>query len=227
MVEMRVDDKEFQASMKWLAARSRQTLAVYLNRKLFYIVLNAFKLTPAADRQQILSELLTTKSYTYTTKTGKTRHRSRKVGNSIAQRIVQARRYRRGEPIIKDYGELQAAAKKFAMARARSVGTLRAGWLGALRTLGRAARIFNPAKGPRVKFKGEAKPAREGVWNPIAKVTYRLPSAPEGTSGNPSQSRIDPRVIKAFQKAWSMELRSMKDEIAKRMQKDFDRVKPR
>jgi hypothetical protein len=139
---------------------------------------------------------------------------------ALIHRIINARRGRAGEKGL--YGmEMRRAVANLLTKRFRSVGTLRAGWTGAIRRLASAigqAAPRNEGASSTVKGKSTAKPAREG-WSPQASLEYNTNSFAKG-----HRPYIDARISAALETAWKAEMANKAQYIINHLQKKIDAV---
>lgn len=187
---------------------TRRTLPEILNSKLFFIAKAAMVYTPRADRTRIERELGAEARTRVSKKTGKTKRSYRVKPVSVAYAIIASARKKRGEPPI-PYADRKKEARKLIAGRLKAVGSMKSGWVTAIITLARHIKQYAALEStPRIKGKSRAWPAREG-WNPTATAKYRVLAG----------DRIDPRVNKALQRAFSEELADMKQYTARKLGK--------
>lgn len=224
----------FQDAMRQYLAQTKRELSEALNQTLFYIARGASRHTPKADRAAYEKELGVKAYQAMTYKRGDRKGQARvnkkgqirfqrkmDEGATLANLIVNARLGRAGKPGL--YGSaMKSATNKLFGKRARSVGTLKAGWLGAIRAL---ARSVGQARGGgvdgasnRVEGRSRAIPARPG-WNPQASLEYLVNSFTRE-----HQPYIDARVKEALRKAFEDETRSKLDHLAKKMAKTAEKA---
>lgn len=139
-------------------------------------------------------------------------------GGALVYKIINARRRFSGKPGLRG-AEMLAAARKLLAARLRSVGTLRAGWWGALN-------VLNKVAGPGLAFKKEHSMSRikhpstcvaaKDGFSPSVSVEYNLQAKDEHY-----QRGIDRRVVESFNSSWNAETRSMKEHIEKKLSGEF------
>jgi hypothetical protein len=153
-------------------------------------------------------------------KTGKFKQGRAVIGGPLIARIINKKRRQAGQPGLEG-PEMQRAEQKFLNARLRAIGSLRAGWVAAIRKLAAAAKqAFAIERTPRVKSSGRARPAVEG-WDPVAELEYNLAIRKK------EALQIDPRVETALAAAFQTELASMETHILKRLQRDADAINAR
>ncbi len=215
-----LDMTQFQAALNSYLPKVKESLAETLNKKLFYIARGASRLTPVSQRVEHDLGIIAYTS-TRSRKTGKTKKGKAVFNISTGSRfaaIINARRAKAGLPGVPK-SEIGEKVRKLIAARLRSKGTEKAGWLGAIRKLGRAVgeSSFSPDR-VSVTHKSIATIAQES-WNPSADLTYQVIS----TDTNWRQY-IDAKTEAALQTAFNDEARSMLDFLAKRMQKDADKI---
>jgi hypothetical protein len=125
-------------------------------------------------------------------------------GGALVYKIINSRRKYAGKPGLRGAAMLEAARKLFA-ARLRSVGTLKAGWWGALKALGRAVGQPNELKEhqmSRIRAPSTATIAKPG-FNPSVSVEYNLQAKDEHY-----QRGIEKRAVETFSGSWFSEMRS-------------------
>jgi hypothetical protein len=221
-VEGGLDLREFQEALRQCAAKTSRELPVFLNSKGYHIVKRAHILTREAKRADIENELrIQGYRVSKSRKTGQFKRRNVIAGqDSLAARIVNARRRRAGEYGLR--GEkLEEAARKLVMRRIRGIGSQKAGWIGILKTLASRLGIAMSTKGPKVKGRGKAIPAKSG-WSPSLEIIYDLNSY-----NTNHRAYIDPQTEAALQEGFNMEAQSMREHLAKKLQPIFDQHKGR
>ena len=230
MVSFSIDPR-FQPALREYMAHTEKDIAEVLNTKLFFIARGASRETPKADRAKYERELgvVSYRAQTYKTNNSRTgavkgqirrdksgRAKFQRVfskGPTLANLIINARKGQAGKPGLAG-AAMKSAVGKMLGKRARSVGTLRAGWLGAIRILARAvgqARDGVDGSASRVEGRSRATPARLG-WNPRASLEYLVNSFDKD-----HRPYIDRRVGEALRKAFDAEMRSMREYLARKM----------
>lgn len=234
-----VNMPEFQAVLRPYMAHTERDLPEALNTKGYFIARGAARETPKGDRDKIESELgVVGYSLEYTKRSSplttdfigpiraqmKVISKKKRVANAligggaIIYRIINARRGRAKKKGLQG-AEMRAAAEHLLRDRFRAVGTLRAGWWGAIRTLAGAIGATNYVEVGmnRVKGPGTATPAKPG-WDPSVTIEYNVNSFSQ-----PGHSQyIDARVSDALTNAFDAEMRSMAEYIIKKLQKRAD-----
>lgn len=211
--EFKIDDREFQETLKQYLAVSSRSLPEALNQKMFYIVRGALRALPKVEKPKIEQELVSG-YYLQFTKKGKLRSRKQQgraknaMATPLVYKIINARRRFAGKPGLNN-ADMKERAAKFIAARFRSVGTLKAGWWGALATLRKAVNepIDRPPSSMRIKNPSKANIAKPG-FTPSVSVEYNLLAKDEH-----HQRGIDKRVVETFSGSWFDEMRSMKQHI--------------
>lgn len=230
---------EFQGLLRKYMAHSERDLPEALNTKMFYIARGAARGTPIGDRDKIESELgvvgykieYTKRSSPVTTDfigpikaQMKVISRKKRVSNAviaggaIIYKIINARKRRAGKKGLSG-ADMRLAAEHVIRDRFRAVGTLKAGWWGAIRALGSAIGAANYVEVGmnRVKGPGTASIAKQG-WDPSVSIEYNVNSFSQ-----PGHSQyIDEHVKDALAAAYDAEAASMADYIIKKMQKRAD-----
>lgn len=216
-VTVKTNFPEFQALLREHLAKTSRTLPVALNSRMFNIVAKASKNTPKTERSTIEQELGVVGYALKFTKKGKySRAQSSKRradaavtnGTSIIHLIINARRGRAGRPGL--YGSaMKEAITKFLQRRFRSVGTLKAGWTGALRMLGKSLGLSfrNEGASASVKGKSTVAVARQG-FTPSVRLEYV-------TNSFDKQHRpyIDDRLLQAVDAAFRSETQEIKNHL--------------
>jgi hypothetical protein len=230
-ISVRVNHREFDATIKRYSEFSRRDLSVIVNTKAFYIARRAVIETPKADKQQVAAELRGQRTKNVTSKRGKVRA----VNYTLAQLIVMARRALKGESTAKK--DIKADVKSFIASRLRSIAFLKSGWLPAIKRLEPLAEKIGGGGGPRPtksntgtqygRAKGAATPAVAG-FKPKASILNDALPRPHGRGllgkiisriHNPDRAKALAKVQPALQKAFDAETQSMKDYIAKKLKK--------
>jgi hypothetical protein len=201
--------------------RTRRSFATVFNTKGFFIARRATVETPKALASKIRSKLREPRIVQKTSKRGKISQ----VSMTFAEVIVHARRRQAGEQPLK-----RAEAKKIATTminkRVRAAAFLKSGWLAAIRKLEPLSdRRGIPRQDKSGKQfgrpKGFAKPAQES-WR--VSCLIQNDALPKGKSfwkrmfggGRDSAMKI---AGPALQRAFDFEVKSMKDYLARKLQK--------
>jgi hypothetical protein len=142
-------------------------------------------------------------------------------GGALIYKIINARRRFAKKPGLRG-ADMLAAARKMLAARLRSVGTLKAGWWGALNILNRAVgkdlAFKKEHSMSRIKAPSTARVAQDG-FNPSVAVEYNLQAKDEKYNRG-----IEKRVVETFYSAWGAETRSMKEYIEKKLAGDLKKA---
>lgn len=200
VVEVRIDTREFEATLKRYAAVSKTSFPDIVNRKLRFIARGATRLTPKAKASDIRSSL---------------RQEGARPGQTLAESIVRAKLYRQGKKQPTKI-ETKALVKAMIGARIRSIGYIKSGWLPAIAKLGAALGLSSSGGGQGRQFgkpKGNAVIAKSG-WKVFGSIT------------NEAYTRHDPKALEiygapALQQAVNNETVSTQAEIEKRMRQDL------
>lgn len=216
-----IDMREFNAALSEYVKWSKRSLPDIINRKAAAVAYAAYKNTPRADPSVIQQELsLRVAGQRTNKKTGKTRN----VYALDDRRAVAGIMYARDKAVGKtprSYAEYKASALKYAANRVTAVGTLAAGWIGAVRKLIKAANTqIGGMQWKKHKGFGNAVPAVNG-WSPVATFSYNL------LERKPGGAQIDPRCVDALQAAFNEEAKSTMEEVARRMQEQANRINAR
>lgn len=193
---MRVDQSEFQRTLRAAAARTSRSLPVFMDSRMLHILKEASAQTPIADRSKIQSDLGATLRSQKVDKKGKIRRRYKYTPTPAVYAIVNWRRAKAGLPPVPK-GEMADAAKKLIAGRLRAIGSLRAGWKRAIGILAASVKAGITGEGPAIKSASRATPAKPG--NPTTQIEYRMVV----DRGNGAQ--IDPRVIQAMDSGFASE----------------------
>jgi hypothetical protein len=213
-----IDQSQFQSGLKEYVKWSKRSLPEIINQKAKSIAIFAYQLTHRADRGELMNELsLRVAGQKTNKKTGKTRN----VYDLDDRRRIAGIMYVRAKAAgkaLNTYQEYKAGALKYSANRLTAIGTLAAGWIGAIRKLAAATQSgVGDVQWKRHKGIGTAKPAVNG-WNPTTEFAYNLQER------KPGGFQIDPRCQDALQAAFDREASSMMDYVAKKMQEGADRV---
>ena len=214
---MKIDDRQFQAALRQYMSISSRTLAEILNKKMLRIAFAAHKKTPKADRAQIEQQLgVVGYKFSKSRKTGLFKRRKAiTASGALVHRIINARLGRAGKKGL--YGkDMKKASQSFLGKRFRVIGTLKAGWLAAIRAFAKATGEAPGVGGIPVKGKSESIIAKDG-WNPKAEMAYNVNSF-----RGQHQAYIDPRVVTALQEGFTDEAQDMQRYCAREMQKVAD-----
>lgn len=213
-----VDTSQFQSALSEYVKWSKRTLPEILNKKAKEIAFKAYQETPRADRGEVMRELdLRVARQVTNRKTGKVRNVYELDDRRRIAGIMYVRAKATGKP-LKSYAEYKAGALKYAAGRLTAIGTLAAGWIGAIRKLSAASKSgVGDVQWKRHKGVGTATPAVNG-WNPVAEFAYNL------TERKKEGIQIDPRCQTALQAAFDFEAGSMMDYVARKMQEKADTV---
>lgn len=209
-----VDMREFNAALRSYATASTKELSDIINQKMFFITRGAHRLTPKVDRAKVEAELgVIAYRVSRSKKTGQFKKRNAIIGGTrLIYAIVNARRRRAGQPGLQKQ-EMKKAARNLLANRFRGIGTLKAGWVSAIRTFAKAAKMPISIGGVPVKGKAQSVVAKPS-FNPKAEVTYNVTSF--DTNHKPY---IDQRTVSALAQAFRDEAASMAQYVASKMQK--------
>lgn len=206
---MTLDTAQFNATLRKYLAVSTRSLTEAINEKMFFILAEAQKETPLADRAKIESEL----GATTTERIGKSGNVRRKLSYTPTKLVYKL--VNRRQPGLSG-AETEKAARKLIASRLRAVGSLRAGWSAALKKFGQVTGRFGVSSGlPRVKRGSEASPAKDGV-KAQAEAVYNLMQ--QGAGGS---LEIDPRVSMALEKSFASEAQSMEGYLERKLGSDW------
>lgn len=214
-VTVKTNFPEFQKFLREHLAKTSRSLPVALNSRMLHIVAKASKNTPKTERSTIEQELGVVGYALKFTKKGKySRAQSSKRradaavtnGTSIIHLIINSRLGRVGKKGL--YGAaMREAVTKFLLKRFRSVGTLKAGWTGAMRQLGQALGLTfrNEGASASVKGKSTVSVAKPG-FTPSVRLEYT-------TNSFDKQHRpfIDERLLQAVEAAFQSETQELKN----------------
>lgn len=223
------DVSDFQDTLRKYLAVTQKTLPEALNQKMFFILRGASRLTPKTSREIIERELKVTgyaqKVYVRGKKKGQINERGKlgrvQTSSPLIYKIINARRGRAGKPGL--FGsEMRSAAAKLLAKRFRSVGTLKAGWLGAIRKLaplvGDSSRDAESGASSIIKGRSKAIPAKS-EWSPHVEIEYLTNSF-----SKEHRPYIDARIQQALAIAFNDEKRSMEEYIIKKLQGKIDAI---
>lgn len=182
----RVSAQRFTDALRLYAkARRDKDYAYIVNRAARNVAMWAANKTKVADAAKLAWQLGATMSTTIarnTKKNGWTRSKKPKAKlewqddfkSSLAARIVNARLKKKGSDLV--WGkELKDKAKRLIMARRRSVGFTKSGWLPAIRDISKAIRDMKgmqPQSDASIRGadKGYGLPATKGTVGPVAEI---------------------------------------------------------
>jgi hypothetical protein len=224
-----VNMAEFQQTLNKYLAHTSRDLPTALNTKMFFIARGASRLTPKQDRSKIEQELGVIGYAVKVGKRGKPLTRKGKPrwekiysrDTKISHLIINARRGRAGEKGL--YGhDMTRAVAEMIRKRGRSVGTLKAGWQGAIKTFGAAVGESGDAETLASHIKGRTRTsvAKPG-FSPICSLEYLTNSYIPYPS---HAGYIDNRTQKALGRSYADEMRSMDAYIIKKLQERVNRM---
>lgn len=230
-----VNEAEFQAVFRKYLAVTPRELSQAINQKMFYISRGASRLSPEADKSAIERELGVAGHRVMTRKTT-TKHGwagsvriNKKTGKAKIERvmddrvawgamIVNARRGRAGKKGL--YGsKMRSAISKMIGKRVRSVGTVQAGWINAIRVFGKAAGESSYSDNIRRLKGGTSTTVAKPGWNPEASIGYNVNSYTQQ-----HQQYIDRLTSAALARAYADEMKSMEKYIIDKLQKQANRL---
>lgn len=223
-----VDLRSFQDTLRKYIAVTSKTIPDALNTKMLYIAQGALKNTPKASRSDIESSLSITgyaqQVYKRGPKKGQMNQRgklSRVITSSpIIYKIINARRSRNGQKGL--YGaEMKIAVKRFLAKRFRSIGTLKAGWVSAIKRLSGTVGGFGQFTGslPPVKGRSQVRLAKQGI-SPSVELEYAVNSFDAS-----HRQYLDPRVVQALSDSFRKEEKSTNDYLIGKLQSAIDNVR--
>lgn len=218
---------EFQAKLKHYLAVTSRDLPNGVNSKMFFIARGASRLSPKADPAKIDRDLGVVGYRVRVGKRGKPLMRNgkvrweRQISNTatLAAKIINSRLGRAGKKGL--YGSKMAAATfKMISKRRSSTGTVKAGWLNAIRGFGAAVgeQPYQEISAWRLKGRSKFKVAKDG-FSPEASLEYSVNSYTPDHSGY-----IDNRTRKALAQAFADEMKSMEKYIIDKMQKRVNQM---
>jgi hypothetical protein len=218
---------DFQRTLNQYLAISSRELPKALNSKMFFIARGASRLSPKANRADIERQLGVTGYKVKIGKKGKPLMRNGKPrwdrqftsDSTVANLVINARLGRAGKPGL--YGwRMKQAVSEMVNKRVRSIGTIKAGWLNAIRKFGAAVgeASFKELSAWRLRGGSRARVAKSG-FTPVAELEYLVNSF---TAEH--QQYIDGRTKAALAQAYSDEMRSMEKYIIEKMQKQADKL---
>ena len=225
-----VDTREFQTAMRQYLGLTSRTLPQALNEKAFYIALGALDVTAKSNRA-VIEELGVDGYRVVKSKKTGTLRQGRPIYNKAARAraIYLSRKFKgTGDEIQKQarnfYTSSEAIHKdviNFLGARLKSIGFLKSGWLPAIRKLV-AATGYSRGKIPvdvkqKGRPKGRALVAKENSVNPVVEIENN--ATPTGKQGQQAMAMM----TAALQKAFDRETASMREYIARKLQKDADK----
>jgi hypothetical protein len=195
-VELNIDTREFNAALRQYIKVSSRTLPEIVNKRAVNIAFKSIRHTPKAKKARIKRDL-------------KVKSRTNPKA-PLAAILVNAGR----NPGL--YGDdMKQAVEELKERRAKSIGFIKSGWLGAVNDLQPHAKVFR--RTPRVNVKGKPKgfgrPARKGL-NPTAEIVNQVAGAVKVGSS-------------ALQRAMNDDADDMRTFTAKRMQKDANKFNAR
>ncbi len=227
---MELDMREFNRAAEECIKESERTYPEFINGHLLAIASKAIPATDKANADQIAHEMgqIGTK-VVRSRKTGQLKKGRRiyATGDTMAARIVNARRKRQGLPLV--WGaELDREAKYEIARRLRAVAFIRSGWIYAVRTLSRLVGYKTARPNQDVRMSGQAKgyarPAQrvfnstcEGEIANTALLTDAVrPQFKSGHSSNPM-----PVATRGLQIAVNEEQRDMLEHLAQKLRPVF------
>jgi hypothetical protein len=195
-VNIQIDTKEFNSALRDYIKVSRRSIAEIVNKRAVNIAFKAIRHTPKALKSKINREL----------KAKSKLNPKAPLGAILVNKGRKPGLY--GEAMT---SEIEALKQR----RARTIGFIKSGWLGAVKDLQPHAKVFR--RPPRVNVqgppKGYGKPARSGL-NPTAEIVNQVAGAVKiGAS--------------ALQRAINEDAIDMRDFTAKRMQQDANKYNAR
>lgn len=215
----KIDDREFQRTLKVYLQHNKRTLAEIVNQKGFAICKAATAVTVKANKQNIKSGLLA----------------DGKAGAPMAALIINKALKeggKRGELISKAVGfpvgkglrgsDMQAAVDALIKRRAASAAYLKSGWLPGVaifaRAIGKSPSLRAAKALQRRQFLGDADTAKPGV-NPLCRF-WNTAFAEIETPPNDAVGFCE----QGLQQAINQEAASMKKYIERKMQQETDKL---
>jgi len=226
---IQIDTREFDAALNAVAQGSRRTFAEVVNGQALALAFRAIKRTKAADATKVAWRLgqIGTK-IVVDKKTGKRKKGARiysQEQNSLAARIVNARRLEKGQQTL--HGKaLVAAARDFIIASVRSVKYIRSGWLPAVRILKLAQAKIQSSVGVTMADGGKIIGREKGTAFPASSVSGPSASAEiVNRAGVIDDKHNSPEsiAIAGLQAAMAESVEDMRRHAAERIQKEFDK----
>lgn len=215
-MSLELDMREFNTALAQYVTVTKRTLEHAINMTALFLIREAKKLAPIASRSKIETQFGAVTTQRISKKTGKVRNVVRYAGPlPVGLAIWRFRKRHPGEALPSN-AELQKRARQLRGRALSAIGTLRAGWNRALRTLDAATGSFDNLAGPRVKHPSIASVAKPG-WNPLAEIVY------QATIRQGGNLTIEPRVEAGLAQAYVHQTASMQNYIAKRLQEDANK----
>jgi len=218
-VTFTIDRSAFTAALRKYVPLSKRTPAEVCNRKAYFISRRALWYTPKADKYKIAEELgsLRRGRVKLATRTRYTRYGKTYEAPFVA--LILNARAKPGEGL---YGARMAEAiKRFLQARMRSIGFLKSGFLGAIRTL--AGYVRGTSGAPPVdrsvaanRTLGSAIPAQGDSWSASATIINTA------SSKHDEKGALLKYAGPALQQAFDEEALSTMEEVEKRLKKAAD-----
>lgn len=200
-VKIRVDSREFRKATEYLARENNITKTQQINRTMYFAARNTWKVTPAADQQEIRQYFGQTGSKIgRRTKSGEFRayrqnSRLTFLKNSIAQLMAIKQIRAKGQKITPS--RIEATASRIVNKALRGINYFKAGWAMIGR---RAARAAGPgifasfAKMPFIRAKNTY--SRATASRDSAELTYATRARPKGTKEK--RTFILPEIYQKF-----------------------------
>ncbi len=228
-ISVRVNQREFQSTLRKYLQYTRRDWATIANTKAFYIARRAARETPMVDKGAMLKALRADRLKSKVLKNGKVKN----TKYTLAQLIVMARQ-KPGESMSK--AAIKEAAKKLIAARVRSRAFLKSGWLPAIKRLEPLAEKIG-RQPPKIesqvaqigRAKGNAKPARAGAGARAScsitndALTKKRGNVWQRVFGGNRKGALK-HAVPALQRAFDAETNSMKEYIAKKLAKSANQA---
>ncbi len=212
----KVDLREWQAAVREVLSVTKKGITETLNTQSFYVTRGAGRDTRKADRSKIEALGVVGYKLSKSKTTGTIKRGKAIIGKNSAAANIVAARMKKANVEIKSRDQIEKAARSLIGKRLKAIGTQAAGWLGMIRTFGKA--IGQPSSGGKnVKGKGHAKPARDG-WSPSAEFTYNLNSFT-----TKHKQYIDPDTVRVLQQNFDAETRKTREYLQKKLQPAFNK----
>lgn len=231
-VSIDIDLREFNATLKRYARESDKEMEVIVIEKSFQMAggfgNGALQLTKHADANKIARELAqSVEEVQRVSKSGKVSTR-RKLNfgigdkNTLAARIVNARRKRDGQPPL--WGKyLTDAARKLTQSRIRSVNFIRSGWLASIKALAPLIKR-SPRAGSVKADRPKGRAVVSNVYSrPSVEIINSAMNSLARNNTNHSPEKMKTIAEEGLAKSVAAVNRDMKTYIERKLQKVADR----
>lgn len=222
---IKVDTTQFSRAAAQLLTKSSRTSVDFLNGQALAVAARAIKLTEKADANKIAIQMgQIGTEVKFSKKAGK--RRTRRIYDtsvsSLAHRIINARRIKKGEPPI--WGdELDKQARRMVTGRLRATAFIKSGWIYAVRQLANVVKGRRPSTaGESVQMKGQpkgwAKPAKQVSPQSNATIVSEIGnSALIALSKSGTRSNPMPLAARGLQAALDLTAKDMMQEYERRL----------